>query len=65
MLCPAPGHWLCVCCTFLQEVLEISKDKLPGYDQKIKNFYEEHIHTDEEIRYILAGTGAPADHPPA
>lgn len=41
----------------LQEILEISKDKLPGYNDKIKMFYEEHIHTDEEIRYILDGTG--------
>lgn len=39
------------------EVIEISKDKLPGYDEKIKSFYEEHIHNDEEIRYILDGTG--------
>lgn len=46
----------CLWCE-LQEVIEISKDKLPGYDEKIKSFYEEHIHTDEEIRYILAGTG--------
>lgn len=41
----------------LQEIIEIAKDKLPGYDDKIKMFYEEHIHTDEEIRYILDGTG--------
>lgn len=39
------------------EIIEISKDKLPGYEDKIKMFYEEHIHTDEEIRYILDGTG--------
>lgn len=39
------------------EVIEISKDKLPGYEDKIKMFYEEHIHSDEEIRYILGGTG--------
>lgn len=39
------------------EVIEIAKDKLPGYDDKIKMFYEEHIHEDEEIRYILDGLG--------
>lgn len=39
------------------EIITISKDKLPGYDEKIKMFYEEHIHNDEEIRYILDGTG--------
>ena len=35
------------------EVIEISKDKLPGYDEKIKMFYEEHIHDDEEVRALL------------
>lgn len=48
---------LCSAVPRLQEVIEIAKDKLPGYDDKIKMFYEEHIHEDEEIRYILDGTG--------
>mmetsp|Transcript_1824 Transcript_1824/g.4671 ORF Transcript_1824/g.4671 Transcript_1824/m.4671 type:complete len:211 (-) Transcript_1824:212-844(-) len=39
------------------EILSVSKDTLPGYEQKIKSFYEEHIHEDEEIRYILDGCG--------
>jgi hypothetical protein len=30
---------------------------LPGYDEKIKAFFEEHIHDAEEIRYIIDGSG--------
>lgn len=59
LMSSAAYPWLCHLCSCPQEVIEISKDKLPGYNAKIKSFYEEHIHTDEEIRYILAGTGGP------
>eukprot|EP00955_Chlamydomonas_euryale_P031295 329107-Chlamydomonas_euryale.AAC.11 len=46
-------HYICP----VQEIVTMSKDALPGYDEKMKKFYQEHIHEDEEIRYILDGMG--------
>ena len=34
-----------------------STSTVPGYDDKVKAFFEEHIHDAEEIRYILDGQG--------
>jgi len=39
------------------DIISVRPDLLPGYDEKIKAFFEEHIHDAEEIRYIIDGSG--------
>ena len=40
-----------------EDIIEISPSTLENYEEKIKSFYDEHIHTQDEVRYILEGSG--------
>mmetsp|Transcript_13368 Transcript_13368/g.15329 ORF Transcript_13368/g.15329 Transcript_13368/m.15329 type:complete len:214 (+) Transcript_13368:55-696(+) len=39
------------------DIITVHPDHLPGFEEKLKAFFEEHIHDAEEIRYILGGQG--------
>jgi len=39
------------------DIIEITVEKLGDqYEAKLKGFYEEHLHDDDEIRYVLSGS---------
>ncbi|XP_059148111.1 acireductone dioxygenase-like [Physella acuta] len=40
-----------------EDICEISKETLPNYDNMIAAFYTEHIHADDEIRFVVKGSG--------
>lgn len=39
-----------------EDTCTVCPEKLPNYEEKIKSFYEEHIHSDE-VRGLVAGDG--------
>ncbi|XP_078435942.1 rmlC-like cupins superfamily protein [Wolffia australiana] len=39
------------------DFLDLCPEKVENYEEKLRNFFCEHLHADEEIRYCLEGSG--------
>ncbi|WVZ84941.1 hypothetical protein U9M48_031908, partial [Paspalum notatum var. saurae] len=39
------------------DIVTLTPEKMANYEVMIKRFFEEHLHTDEEVRYCLEGSG--------
>jgi len=39
------------------DTVNIKKPTFPNFEEKVKMFFEEHLHTDEEVRYVMDGSG--------
>ncbi|KAJ8290604.1 hypothetical protein GJAV_G00015170 [Gymnothorax javanicus] len=37
------------------DIVTVHRDTMPNYNEKLKAFYKEHLHLDDEIRYVLDG----------
>jgi 1,2-dihydroxy-3-keto-5-methylthiopentene dioxygenase len=40
-----------------EDAVTVSPAAMDGYEDKLRAFYQEHIHSDEEIRYVVNGAG--------
>ncbi|GFS08581.1 1,2-dihydroxy-3-keto-5-methylthiopentene dioxygenase [Elysia marginata] len=40
-----------------EDCVELSREKFSNFDDKMEVFYKEHLHADEEIRFVADGSG--------
>ncbi len=41
------------------DIINVNPDKLPDYEARIKIFFQEHLHTDDETRCARAAAASP------